>query len=404
MGLLTALRGNLRAAQLLYQRLSARGHSHRDVILRRIPQAVALRAYRKLAYAINDHLLQRWVTPARFRRFLARQPGQLDGCFYVIVMPQTLHFLLPCLRLVAGEVPVVLLLNGARRWEAQLLRERFPQFPQFRVAALPNSSVGHGAMINLLLESSAHDFGLLDHDLYLFDKSIFEQLRFDDEDFLLCLFNDASADGRWIYPLTHFLYFRIAVFKRLMAQYGVGAQAYRAVPERARSRLESLGLRKGETMKSYHSFYDTLHVMLALAYADGLGVAQIAALSDDSVYHIGGTSIGTHHTKDLIYLYTHLRFLELSGEPLLQRRYAALAAPFTSAAQVHAKLQGTAHDFHQIDLVDQLVDKLAKEIMPLSQVSPNNLPTHKTGVRPSSDPGLKTPTQPGSDGDAESPN
>jgi hypothetical protein len=356
---MTQLRANTLAARLLYERLSARGHSRRDVLLRRIPQAVALRAYRKLAYAINDNMLQRWITPVRFRRFLARQAAPQGGVFYVIVMPQTLHFLLPCLRLVADDLCVVLLLNGARRWEAELLRERFPAMPQFRVATLPNSSVGHGAMINLLVRTSEHDFGVLDHDLYLFDRAIFQQLHFDADDFLLCLFNDASTDGRWVYPLTHFLYFRIDVFKRLMAQYGVGAQAYRQVPEPARSRLASIGLRDGATMKSYHTFYDTLHVLLGLAYADGQAVAQLEA-GADSVYHIGGTSIGTHHTKDLISLYTHLRFLELSGEPLLQRQYAAIAAPFASADEVRARLEGTAHDFHQVKLVDQLIEKLRR--------------------------------------------
>jgi hypothetical protein len=343
MSLLTSLRANARAARLLYRRLRDRGLSHWEVILRRLPQAAALRAYRKLAYAVNDNVLQRWITPARFRRFLARQTGELDGCFYVIVMPQTLHFLLPCLRLVPQHVTVILLLNGAHRWEAELLRKHFPRYPQCRVAALPNSSVGHGAMINLLLRNSAHDFGILDHDLYLFDPWLFGQVRFDAEAFLVCLFNDTSEDGRWVYPLTHFLYFRIDVFKRLMAEYGVGAEAYRRVPEPARSRLRSLGLREGETMKSYHEFYDTLHVLLALAYADGKNVAQIEPRLADTVYHIGGTSIGTHHTKDLIHLYTQLKFLELSAEPLLRHHYARIAAPFASSAEVHAKLEGTAH-------------------------------------------------------------
>lgn len=364
MGLLSALRANARASRLLYRRLRDRGHSHWDVMLQRLPQAAALRAYRRLAYAVNDNVLQRSITPTRFRRFLARQAGRLDGCFYVIVMPQTLHFLLPCLKLLPAHVNVVLLLNGARRWESDILRQHFPAFPQFGVAALPKSSVGHGAMINLLLGNSTHDFGLLDHDLYLFDQSIFQQLQFDAGDFLLCLYNDTSEDGRWVYPLTHFLYFRTEVFKRLMAQFGVGAQAYRQVPEQARSRLDKLGLRKGETMKSYHKFYDTLHVLLALAYADGLGVVQIDPLMADSVYHIGGTSIGTHHTKDLIQLYTHLKFLELSGEAMLQRRYAAIAAPFASSAEVRAKLEGKAHDFHQIQLVDQLTDKLRQALEP----------------------------------------
>jgi hypothetical protein len=89
-------------------------------------------------------------------------------------------------------------------------------------------------------------------------------------------------------------------------------------------------------------------------------VVQIEPGSADSVYHVGGTSIGTHHTKDLIHLYTHLRFLELSGEALLQSRYAAVAAPFTSARQIYDKLQGTAHAFDQIALVDRLVDKLKR--------------------------------------------
>jgi hypothetical protein len=54
-----------------------------------------------------------------------------------------------------------------------------------------------------------------------------------------------------------------------------------------------------------------------------------------------------------------LRFLELSGEPLLQRRYAAVAAPFTSAQQVHGQLEGTAHAFDQVQLVDRLIEKLS---------------------------------------------
>ena len=289
--------------------------------------------YRKLAYAINDGVLQRWVTPARFRRFQSGLTGQLGGQFYVIVMPQTLHFLLPCLRLVAKDLRVILLINGARRWETELLQARWPHLPQFRVATLPNSSVGHGSMINMLLRHNDRDFGLMDHDLYLFDKKVLGQLRFADEEFLLCLLSDASADSKWVYPLTHFLYFRVEVFRRLMERYGVGAQSYRQVPEPARSRLAVLGLRDGETMKSYHDYFDTLHVLLALAYADGLGVAQIELAADDGVYHIGGTSIGTHHTKDLVHLYIHLRFLEFAGDPLLHRRYASVAAPCNSASK-----------------------------------------------------------------------
>lgn len=363
MGLMRRLRANLRAARQIYQRLRDRGYGWLAVILWRLPQAAAVRGYRKLAYAINDGVLQRWVTPARFRRFQSLIDDQLGGHFYVIVMPQTLHFVLPCLRLVVQEATVILLLNGVRQWEADLLRARFPNLAQFRIATLPNSSVGHGSMINLLLRHNDRDFGLLDHDLYLFDKSVLRQLRFADEEFLLCLLSDASVDSKWIYPLTHFLYFRVAVFRRLMERYGVGAQSYRRVPEPARSRLAALGLGDGETMKSYHDFFDTLHVLIGLAYADGLEVAQLEMVAEDGVYHIGGTSVGTHHTKDLAHLYIHLRFLEFADEPLLLRRYASVAAPFSSAAQVLRLVPATTQALHRIRLVNALIDRLRSTLL-----------------------------------------
>jgi hypothetical protein len=360
MDLVRQLRRNLQAARLLHRRLRDRGYGLLSSLLWRLPRAVALRGYRRLAYAFNDGVLQRWVTPARFRRFQARLPGQLGGHFYVIVMPQTLHFLLPCLRLVARDVRVILLLNGARSWEAALLRARWPDLPQFRVATLPNSSVGHGSMINLLLQQNDQDFGLIDHDLYLFDRTVLTQLQFADDEFLLCLLSDASTDRKWVYPLTHFLYFRVEVFRRLMAGYGVGAQSYRHVPERARARLAALGLRDGETMKSYHDFFDTLHVLLGLAYGEGLSVGQIELAEDDGVYHVGGTSIGTHHTKDLVSLYVHLSFLELACEPLLHRRYAAVAAPFTSASELRQRLPATPQARYQLQVADQLIARLQR--------------------------------------------
>ena len=62
-------------------------------------------------------------------------------------------------------------------------------------------------------------------------------------------------------------------------------------------------------MKSYHDFLDTLHVLIAPAYADGLEVAQLEMLTEDGIYHIGSTSVGAHHAKDLAHLYMRLRFL-----------------------------------------------------------------------------------------------
>lgn len=356
MGVITRLRANLRAARLLYGRLRER-HSQLHTICWQLLQAVALRGYRKLAYAFNDGVLQRWVTPLRFRRFQSRIADQLGGHFYVIVMPQTLHFLLPCLSLVAKDVRVVLLLNGAARWEADLLKARWPHLPQFRVATLPHSSVNHGAMVNLLLRNNGQDFGLLDHDLYLFDTSALAQLQFAEKEFLLCLWADTDPKSKWVYPLTHFLYFRVGVLSRLMKQYGVGADLYRHVPEPARSRLLELGLSDGHPLKSYHNFYDTLHVLIALAYAEGLELCELD-VAEGGVYHVGGTSIGTHHTKDLLHLYTHLRFLELSADPQLRRRYAMLAAPFSNSSELRMRVLEDPEFDLRLEVLDNIIERL----------------------------------------------
>jgi hypothetical protein len=214
-------------------------------------------------------------------------------------------------------------------------------------------------MIDLLLRHNDTDFGLIDHDSYLFDKSVPAQLRFANDEFLLCLL-EADADRKWVYPLTHFLYFRVDVWRRLMERYGVGAQMYRKVPEPARSRLDALGLRDGVTLKSYHDFFDTLHVLFALACGEGLRARQIVTAEGSAFYHLGGTSIGTHHTKDLGQLYIHLRFLELADEPLLHRKYASIAAPFATAAELRPRLPETPQVAQQIRVVDELVDRLRR--------------------------------------------
>lgn len=88
-----------------------------EIALLRLPAAVCLRAWRKLAYVLNDLFLQR-INDHRFSSFEACLAEDGRPRFYVIVMPDTLHFLLPCLALLQRPAQVVLLCNGAHRWES----------------------------------------------------------------------------------------------------------------------------------------------------------------------------------------------------------------------------------------------------------------------------------------------
>jgi hypothetical protein len=121
-----------------------------------------------------------------------------------------------------------------------------------------------------------------------------------------------------------------------------------------------VGLRDGVTLKSYHDFFDTLHVLFALACSEGLRARQIETAEGSGFYHLGGTSIGTHHTKDLGQLYIHLRFLEFANDPLLHRRYASMAAPFTTALELRQRLPETPQVAQQIRVVDELIERMRR--------------------------------------------
>jgi len=88
-------------------------------------------------------------------------------------------------------------------------------------------------------------------------------------------------------------------------------------------------------------------------------VGFIEPAQDESVFHVGGTSIGSWITKDLPELYTQWRFLELSGQPALRERYGKLLAPFTSSDEIRRLLPHTPRVGHLLRTSDRLVEKLS---------------------------------------------
>jgi hypothetical protein len=351
-------RSHVRTLRLAVRRLRAQGYGLAASVLLHLPALVLRRGYRKLAQTIAGRTLTPLLDAPRLRRFLRSLDPASGTRFYVIAMPGTLHLLLPCLRLLPPDLDVVLLHNGSTRWERELLRDRYPDRPAFRLSTLPGASIAHGDVLTLLLGTSGDDFGILDHDLYLFDRTVFDRLRFDDTECALGLFGAQSDAAGRIYLLTHFLFFRTSVWRDLMIRHRVTARLRRRAPARLREQLARIGLAEGVFLKDYHDYFDTLHLLLALAYAEGWQTGFVELASADDAVHIGGTSIGLQQTKELGTLYANARFLELECNAALRQRYRGLMGRFGSAAEIRALLPRTPETLRMLAVLDRLIARL----------------------------------------------
>jgi hypothetical protein len=273
-----------------------------------VPLRVLSKCHEKLVAWANNTVMNRASNAPRFREFQRSHADRLHNHFYVIVMPRTLHFLLPCLRLIPPAVSVVLILNGTEAWEDDCLRAHCGSYPTFKLRTFPRSSLSHGSVLNLLLDHNDSDFGILDHDLYILDPEVFGDLTFRDGEFVIGAFRLTNPRARITFPTTHFLFFNTRLIKQVQAKHGVGAQVYSRIPRRLRPALATLNLGYHNFLKDYLHYFDTLNLLFALALYEGLTVRFLDVPADD-LYHIGGSSRmgGTPYEA-----YIHRRFLDLA--------------------------------------------------------------------------------------------
>jgi hypothetical protein len=322
-----------------------------------LPALVAGRAYRALARGALRGWTLRAVNRRRLARFLRAHPPAGHPLVYVIVMPGTLHFLLPCLRLVPWHVTVHLIANGARAWERRYLSAAFPTRPLCTLATLPASSLAHGDVVTLLIEGNEQPFGLLDHDCYVFDGACFDAAPPRRPECMIAWFHASSARTGLVYPETFFVVLEPACLRDIMRRHGIDAGIHRTVPRAARAALERLGLREGVPFKDHHDYFDTMHLIVALAMSEGRTV-RFPVAPGGALVHLGGTSGGVAETKDLLDRYMHLRFLDLAQDLRGAVGYRRWFRGFATAADVRAAIPMTPGAFARLAAIDALVLRL----------------------------------------------
>ena len=301
--------------------------------LSRVPETRPRENWAKIARRLNATLLGNLSNRRRFRSFHQRIVAGDSGYFYVIAVPGTLHYLLMSLRLVQDKVRVILIDNGLSRWERAFLAERFPHIAMFRLHTLPASLCAHGDVLNLFFEVTESDFGILDHDTFVFDPLILADPRFAADEFVTAAWCYRNTTNGLPSPRTYLLQFHTSVIKYVMSAYGVGMQVYQWLPNRLWLRLKEIGFGPGNFPKDYVKGFDATNLVSALCLADGFH-ARCLDLEDRAAVHLGGTS----YRADIVRTYLALRFLEACGEPDLSATYAPHFAPFRTSVEALAQV------------------------------------------------------------------
>lgn len=244
-----------------------------------------------------------------------------DGTyFYVIVVPLVLHFLIPAIRLVQQHVNIVFVLNGISPVEEGALRKEFPDIPTLRPWTFPKSIWPHGYLLSLLLRNSNCDFGILDHDFFLFNPSALSNLQFSEKEFSICVNTWTNSRSGQLFPCTHMLYIKVALIQDIMKRYAVDAQLYKRIPKNVQPVLKVIGLSLNNPPKEYQSFFDSFLMLSALATKEGFKV-QVLNIPDYDYMHVGGTSIGLQSTKEPVHHYVSARLLDLLSDNKVIKLY-----------------------------------------------------------------------------------
>jgi len=344
--------------QRFYARARHQGYGRFSVFAQRLPLAVLGKFYKGFAVFANGQIVNKLINFPRFRKYYGSYTDNMENIFYLIVMPNTLHFLNPCLRLINRKVNICLLFNGAKQWERNFIKTHFPGLPSQRLIALPGSSVSHSDVLNLLLQTNKNNFGVIDHDAYVFNDSVFEDLSFADNEFLIAYFYGYSKKAEMYFPLTHFLFFNTKIILDIMRRNNVDCRLYTKPPKRILRKLLEAGIKANVALKDYHSFFDTLHLLYVVACAEGWCTTILDVDDKNAILHVGGTSWSGRSTKELIQVYTDLRFLELPCNRGLIKMYKKKITKCQSSQELRKILFRTKNVIPLLLDVDMIISRL----------------------------------------------
>lgn len=224
--------------------------------------------------------------------------------FYIIGMPGKIHFLDLCIELTHKKANLFIILNGVRKKEKKTIKDKYPNIPLFELATFCGSSISHGEVINLLLQTNEKNFGLIDHDLFIYNGAIFDQLDFQDDEYIAGPYKLHNKLAGITFPATFFLYINTKIVKSIMKKYGIGAQIYAQIPSKLLPILNKMNLGYDNFLKDYLNYFDPFNMIFSLAHYEGFQAKFLETKKED-LLHLGGKATDAlkkkpERTKQLI--------------------------------------------------------------------------------------------------------
>jgi hypothetical protein len=343
----------------------ARGYSKLELTCSIAPRKVLNKLGRHLGkYAANSPRINQ-LNVEKFQRF---QQGLCAGKtrVFIIALPWTLHFLLPCLNQIPSlvrrtELEAVLIVNGLSHWEKSYLDSKF-DFPHFDLDVTTHTPLSHGDVLNILFECCDTDFAIVDHDLYGISAELWDAMLHPVPELLRGIFPVTNPQLDWQFPRTHFMFFNTGTVRRLMRTAGIGAHRYHRVPAYLVELVESLGLHSGQYLKPYLNYFDAMNLIMLMAKHEGMIPEFPAPGLEKCVFHVGSTSGRAQYDSNLLATYTDLKFLELVGSTDLRNAYAQLSGKIKSASDLRPQLDsapGKRAAMERIDAMTGYLENLA---------------------------------------------
>ncbi|MEA1967473.1 MAG: nucleotidyltransferase family protein, partial [Thermodesulfobacteriota bacterium] len=243
---------------------------------------------------INKYIFNKYINKQRLERFHDSHDHIMDHHFYMIGMPGKIDFLEASLELIHNKINLFVILNGVKEGEKKQITKKFPDLPVFDLSTFYSSSIPHGEVINLLMQANEKPFGLIDHDLYIFNDQIFSQLDFNNDEFISGPFEIHNQKAELTFPATFFLYINTPIVKKIMNKYNIGAQIYTRIPSRLLPILNDMNLGYDNFLKGYLNYFDPFNLIFAMAFYEGYK-AKILKKNEKDMIHLGG-----HATDEII--------------------------------------------------------------------------------------------------------